>query len=333
MEQIIKKIIKKIELNKEDKPFFDNNYKTFKLTKQNFHDIFKKKTDKNVIFIDGGNSEIFKSPGISLFFNRIYYTVYKNNKRVKNKKFEFFSLITCSNKEDKLVFKTELFQNDFDFPELEFDSEDKTLKQGNNLVRISKIGDVLRRFAEIKISSLLNIKDSVIVLDGTLEPKYTYEDGFIEELFNKDMIITGLAKTCSLLTQRGDSLISKLKKISTLKTWYYYPVAFPNKKNHLADIYFVKLNKNSDYVFRFEVYNKKDYDINEILFLLKQNSKDPVFLGYPYGLIEADKFARISNKETESLKLKLRIKFGKNIKKVENYLDNLNAHEILDNIG
>ena len=33
--------------------------------------------------------------------------------------------------------------------------------------------------------------------------------------------------------------------------------------------------------------------------MLSSISVDPVFLGYPYGLVEADKLARVTNKEVE----------------------------------
>ena len=61
-------------------------------------------------------------------------------------------------------------------------------------------------------------------------------------------------------------------------------------------IYVVKLNENSKKCFRVEG------QINdEVLSLLVENSKDPTFIGYPYGLIEADKFARVSNEEKDHM--------------------------------
>ena len=55
-------------------------------------------------------------------------------------------------------------------------------------------------------------------------------------------------------------------------------------------------------------------------------------MGYPYGLIEADRFARVSNQERDSLKLRLRVMLGKEFKRIEKYINSTNAHEILDNI-
>ena len=86
-------------------------------------------------------------------------------------------------------------------------------------------------------------------------------------------------------------------------------------------MFFIKLNKKSRHIFRFEVYKKNKFDVNEILTLLKIN-QDPVFLGYPYGLIEADKFARVTNNEKEYLKTILSLK----------RIEEKEAHEILDSI-
>ena len=72
---------------------------------------------------------------------------------------------------------------------------------------------------------------------------------------------------------------------------------------------------------------KAEEAINE----LTGNCTDPIFIGYPYGLIEADKVARISNNEKESLKTMFLIKLKS--KNIEKYLNSANAHEILDRIS
>ena len=106
-----------------------------------------------------------------------------------------------------------------------------------------------------------------------------------------------------------------------------------NNENHEVDMYITKLNKNSRYIFKLEIFNKNKFDINEILSILKSNSKDPVFLGYPYGLIEADKFARIGNREKDYLKTIFLAKLGKDNEKIAQYLNTMNAHSVLDRIG
>src|SRR3989344_846368 len=85
-----------------------------------------------------------------------------------------------------------------------------------------------------------------------------------------------------------------------------------------------KLRPAAKHVFRFEG-NK------EVLPYLPELSKDALFLGYPYGLILADKLARISHQEQKSLSLQLLLKSDSQM--ISQYLQNANAHEILDTIG
>jgi hypothetical protein len=67
-----------------------------------------------------------------------------------------------------------------------------------------------------------------------------------------------------------------------------------------------------------------------ILSFLIPCSQDALFPGYPYGLIFADQMARISNEEKKSLKMSFLLR--KENQDVLKYLNNLNAHEILDNL-
>ena len=69
----------------------------------------------------------------------------------------------------------------------------------------------------------------------------------------------------------------------------------------------------------------------EIINSIAANCNDPVFIGYPYGLIEADKIARIGNNEKEFLRTVFLTKLKK--KDIEKYLSAKNAHGILDRIS
>jgi hypothetical protein len=321
MQKIVKRILDNIREG-EDYPMIEGA-NVFKISKQNFHQILSTSTLQDVTYLDGGSAEIFSSPNMSLFFNRIYYTTYITNKRVTCRRYEFYSLITAVQK-NKLCFKTELFENEFDFPELYFDSDDKRISTVT--ATPSKIGEIIRRLAELRVANL--VEEGMILMDGTLEAQYPYEKEFLEDLLKKNTC--ALAKTCTLLTQKGDSIIPNLLRTTELKEWYYYPVSH-RTSDHNADIYFVKLNKNAKYVFRFEVADSSN--INEVLSCLKVNSRDPIFLGYPYALVEADKFARVSEKEKQGMQMRFKMALGKNYKKIESYLHSLDAHSVLDTIS
>jgi len=329
MEKLIEKIKSKLFVDEDSPEFFDSKYRVFELKKEDFKEI-KKTEKKKLIFIDGGSQELFKAPNISLFFNRIYYCIYEDNKRIKSKKYEFYSLIYTEQKEKELFYNTEiLFTKDsFEVPKLEFSAKDKTLMFGKNIVDISDIGNNIRRLLELKVASLIEEDNAIIVLDRNLEAKITFEEEFLKEVYEnakkRKNIVCGLAKTSSLLTKKGNSVNALLNSLGPDKEWFYKVAEIDT-----FDIYFVKLNSEANYIFRLDI--QKEPEI--IFYNFKLNASDPVFLGYPYGLIEADTNARVNNKEIEFLKIQLIVKFGKDFKRFKKYLQTQDAHSILDNIG
>jgi len=331
MEDIINKIKNKLFIDEDLPQIYNIKFDVLEIKKDNFKKITSSENRK-LIFLDGGSQELFSAPNISLFFNRIYYCVYDNNKRIKSKKYEFYSLIYTEEKDKGLFFNTEFFflKGNFEIPEMRFSVKDKTLCFGKNIIDISVLGNNIRKLLEIKAASQIDEKGSIIVLDRNLEQKITYENEFFKELFNKTKenhnIVCAISKTSSLLTKKGNSLSALLNSLGPQEEWYYRIASGKD-----FDIYFVKLNSKSSYIFRLDIQNNEDKD--NILYNLKNNSSDPVFLGYPYGLIEADKNARVSNKEKEFLKMQLIVKFGSEFKQFKKYLQSKDAHSILDNIG
>jgi len=93
------------------------------------------------------------------------------------------------------------------------------------------------------------------------------------------------------------------------------------------------MHEKSRHIFRLEIYREQKEKLKEAISLLADNCKDPVFLGYPYGLIEADRNARISNNEKGMLRTFFSVKFGKDWERIEETLTSVDAHEVLDKIG
>jgi hypothetical protein len=154
MKEIVKKILEKIENNENDTILLDSPViPGFEINQVNFSEIKKINSEKKIAFVDGGNLEILKSPSISLFFNRVYYAVYQNNKRCDNKLFEFFSLISAKGRESRITFKTECFftRNNLQLKDYSFDSFDPSLIKGGKRADISLVGDALRRLSEFSV--------------------------------------------------------------------------------------------------------------------------------------------------------------------------------------
>ncbi len=349
MRQIYNQIINMIKNNisniKDNHIQFSNpDYRPFNFDKNNFTEIKKSESKNKIVFIDGGSSEIIKSSNFSLNLIRVYYTIYQNNKRINSKKIDFYSFISTKNINNELFYDCEFIGlNNNALPDkndLLLSSLDETIKQGTVRANISNVSNVIRKFSEIKtaINIIDNLNNSdIIVLDGSLQCTFTKEKKYFEELYmkaeEKNIIVCGLSKTTTLMTDRGNSIANALNKFDIDGKWFYHPVVDIKASNHKAEMAFVKLHEKSKYIFRFEIYKEQKQFINNVLRIISNNCNDPVFMGYPYGLIEADKNARVSNNEKNMLLTLFSTKFGKDWEKIKESLSSIDAHEILDSVG
>ena len=336
--------------------FSGEGYKAHKIDAKNFHQINKTSSNKKIAFIDGGNAEIIASANFSLNLIRVCYVIYQNNKKIIYKKFELLAFIQAVNQNNEIHYKITFFKtkNSIELDEMSFSSFDRTLMMGINRVEISSVTNAIRRFAELKLAKLIadeKIAD-IIVLDGNLQSTLTNESKYLNELYEtcseNNIILTALSKTTSLFTDNGNLLSVVLGNISKLAAWYYYPVVEINNMSHKAEMFFAKFHSDSKHIFRFEMFNAQKLKAEETMNALASNCIDPIFIGYPYGLVEADRIGRVGNQEKESLKtiflIKLKSyrskasgelknkKFLSN-KNIEKYLSSVNAHEILDKIS
>jgi len=349
MEDIFNKIIELVknntfEANDNCVKFSDPNYEAFEFRRENFHSIKGLDKINKIAFVDGGNAEIIKSSNFSLNLIRVYYSIYSGNKKVKSMKTDFYSFTYAKDIDNELFYSTEIISPEDkiipDKNDLLLNSFDQTIKEGIARANISTMANLVRRFSEIKIASIVadNLEENdIIVLDGSLQCTFTNERKYLEELYDKALkkkvIVSGLSKTTTLLTDKGNSIGNALNKFNFPGKWFYHPVANINSKEHKADIAFVKLHENSKHIFRFEVYKEQKEQLNEVISLLARNCKDPIFVGYPYGLIDADRSARISNNEKSMMRTFFSVKFGKDWEKIKESLSNIDAHEILDSIS
>lgn len=340
---IVNKIIKAINEKgylTEDYPKFSGaGYQAHKLDIKNFHQIIPINSSNKIAFVDGGCAEIIASANFSLNLVRAVYVIYQNNRKKFAKKLEFFAFIHAVNKNNEICYSASLIglENSNFLDEITFNSFDPTLMLGINRAEISSVANAIRRFAELRIAKSISDErlTDMIVLDGNLQSTITDENNFLNELFESclenKVILTALSKTSSLFTENGNLLSAVLSSMSKLDSWFYNPIADITNSNHQAEMYFVKFHAKSKHVFRFEIFKKQKSKGEESINIIASSCVDPIFIGYPYGLVEADRSARVSNSEKESLKTMLLVKL--NSKKIEKYLSSRNAHEILDKIS
>lgn len=167
-------------------------------------------------------------------------------------------------------------------------------------------------------------------MDGSLQTGYIGENVYAEAAHNSaiknDAILSGLSKTSSLLTTTGMNLMAALNKIGPKAPWYYNPIANISHPDHAAEMFAVKLHEKASTCYRYEILKHQKDKFKEAIAALIFNSRDPRYLGYPYGLIDADNFARVTERE----RLMLKNLFSSHSKKLEESAGD--AHEVINRI-
>lgn len=362
IERIVDELAEDISSLESGEPTFgDERYNPYPIEGKNFHKIPDTNSSRKISFIDGGNQSLISTPTFSIHLIRVYFNIFEGNKRINPSmmpsKLDFYS-VSMARGEDKIKYVTktvpadEISRKYLPISEgLVFNSWDKSLQNGNFRVDIDDLGGVTRKFAEWYVSGLISEQElgenDMIVHDGNLQSTVSHESKFAQKAFEKaeknGVIFSGLAKSTRVYTTTGNTLVGVIKKLGEEElpeeSWYYYPVADIERQDHPAEMYFVKLHPESDYVFRYEILKKQaerknEEEIEEIIGELSQNSHDPSFPGYPYGLMDADRFGRVRNEEKKTHENMLKSAFsGKDCwADLREYLMATDAHSVLDRI-
>ncbi|MFC1775204.1 hypothetical protein ACFLZN_02725 [Nanoarchaeota archaeon] len=256
-----------------------------------------------IAFVDGGSGIIHSAPEYCLALLRIYYCIYESNKRIDSRKEEFFVYLSAENNAE---LSCKFFGKEHEIIKLQLEE-----KMPQDYV------DVIRKTFELKLAQDIGLNSGdCLILDGDLEAEEQLEQNEFNKLKakckDKGVLLGALSKTNRFITDKGTAVISDLHKVAPKGVWYY---------NHKENVYFTKLHASSKYIFRLDTENP------DITGLLIPQSNDAAFLGYPYGLLEADARARVTFKEVERLRLLLSMKVKNDSLKA------LDAHSVLDRIN
>ena len=296
------------------------------LSSNNFHSL-RAIRDGKIGFVDGGNNIIFLSPGQAVHLVRLYYSIFDNGKKAEHGRYTF--ILNSFFKPSDESFSVEIYDVDSSnlLPErMEINESDIDERE-----KIKGIGAYIRRIGEWLLLERILKKCEILVKDGSLQTGEKYEAPFAERVFNnvEDKVIIGFSKTCSIVTERGYSLLASVHHLSKTHgieaPWYYHPIA-KNITTIKGDMFVVKLHPYADYVFRVEVYPQEK--IEKVGRLIPM-ANDPVFIGYPYGLIDADVNARITDEEAKMYK-NLLYNSADDFTRMQ--ANALNAHDIISEV-
>ncbi|MCE2497536.1 MAG: hypothetical protein J4F28_00795 [Nitrosopumilaceae archaeon] len=174
------------------------------------------------------------------------------------------------------------------------------------------LASLARRLAEIRLATRIASDElgpgDILVMDGSLQTSLDVEKQYAGRLYDtavkRGVIVCGLAKTTRLLTESGEPLLARASEIAAKAGHdrWYVPVAEGMFGDGLTSMLAAKLHPRSRFVFRIDVLCKQFRDMddgqrNAVFWSLAANSGDVAALGYPYGLIDADKHAQVRKKE------------------------------------
>ncbi len=308
---LTQELLQKIKSFPKEDMFGENSY----FSPQNFFSINPaRELDKTIAFIDGGQAELLSAGNFFAGFIRVAAIIMQGNQKIKQEKEEFFLLTTSINKKEDHWFESKIFSENKNLireEDLLVSSQDHHLKNGTQAAKVSQALSMARRLAELALAA--KIDADFILIDGNLKKTLPKEEEFLLRLPRK---VAALAKSSSRFTASGNSPAVFLNKFSPTGCWGYLME---------EGDYFVKLQEKSKHVLPFEI---KDKEGLEMLPYLLPQCNDATFPGYPYGLILADRLARVSNEEKRILQSKILL--DKKNEDILSYLSTLDAHDILD---
>ncbi len=331
--------------------------KQFEIKPSEFVEITTVKTPRRVAFVDGGDGLLYESPNFLITINRTYFSIFQGRNRIKPKsksRIQFYAFVTTNvnidGEKKKITYKTHLrTHNDKDryFLPLEADLTSQT--ESTFILHGSGINTMGRKFAEwqmaLRVIENELEADDIIVMDGSLQTSYKNEIKYANKVYDtamkKGIIVCGLAKTSGLVTESGDPLLARIEEIAESISFgkWYIRVAEEVSADDRGFMLAVKFHEKSPHVFRFEILreqfkNMKDDEINSVMSSLMANSHDMSMIGYPYGAIDADRFAQVRLDEVGMYKGLVQTEMLKKseLRKFQRYNFSLNTHDILNEV-
>ena len=177
----------------------------------------------------------------------------------------------------------------------------------------SRMMSVPRAFAEWKMAATVVDRElaagDILVLDGTLQTGYGGEARLADALYDaarrRGVVVCALAKTTTLMGPGGVPVLYAAQEAARAaghQTWHM-PLARRVPGDGSGFVLAVRLHRHSRFTYRLEVL-RDQYDllqgsgeIGGVIGSIAANSGDPSFPGYPYGLISADRYARVRGTE------------------------------------
>lgn len=316
-----------------------------------FREILPAETPKKMAFVDGGNGMVAESPAFIISLNRLYYTIFRGRKRIgpdRISRVEFFSLTTRPvSSEGHVRYHTTLFTHKDQHRSFMPDPSDVDSDVRNDALSMDmRIRTRARNLGEWRMAERVayTLEDGdVLVIDGSLVTHDVTESRYAQAAFDaakkQGVTICGLSKTSQLRTQSGEPLLVRAMEIaeSVGHDMWSVRVAKEISANDRGYVMAVKLHPKSPLAYRFEILREQfdDADLDSILGSLAANSQDGSYPGYPYGLIDADRFARVRNSDIHICRGRLAsmMRINPDLTRIETAIQHASAHDYLNRVA
>lgn len=273
-------------------------------------------------FVDAGSGLLLEGAGACVGFVRTYGCVWKEKKeRILDERF----VVVVARGERHL--EATIFTKEGNLTnQLQFDAFDPRISLQGKRAYPRDVLSVVRTWLELVMVERLCPKvgvGGVVVRDGDLSVRGELLEEVMENIKSVakslNVLVLGIAKTSTTLTDSGKSASLVLMERGPKGLWVF---------DAGQDVCFIKLHARSKFVFRCDILGDLSL-LHPALGSLAETAIDPVFLGYPYGLLDADRLAQVTKQEEEQLRLQFAIKSKERFGQLER---STSAHGILDSL-
>lgn len=291
-------------------------------------------------FVDGGLGDVFVSPSMCVHLVRIHSSIWSGATRMRMQTQETFVIVLPRGSDGDIMYEVSFYPCDgFLLPTapMTIPSVD-----GGHQIPISAIANKARAVLEalecVRLCDELDAGD-IIVCDGLLHSSDAIEGAALDRATEyaraRRIGVVGFAKTSHLYTNTGDDALRCADRLACScghigVPWLFYPIA-NRASESIPDPCIAKLHARSRHAFRFDVLGARS--THDIASLLAMQSCDAAFLGYPYPLALADRFARVSLREMQAMRCRLLAACKEKGAILDADLASLDAHDVLDAIG
>lgn len=265
-------------------------------------------------YVDGGNAMVCRTPMFVASVNRVYSCAFRGRDRLDKPappRVQFLTLMRNVPTDGAVRREFETFSEGAEHARYVPDADSiKAAVEATRDGKEHRLHAVARGLAEWRMAAVVasGMGDGdMVVMDGALFAWRGMEEHLMREAFavarERGVIMCGLSKTTGLLMDSGRSLADHVMERGPEGAWYV-PLGdvWKDGDPNVPGTFVVRLHPASKYAYRLDI----DADplihlgrtgTERLIASLAANSGDAHIPGYPYGLVDADRFAQVRNDE------------------------------------